>query len=147
LTSPLLEGIRHLGPQFGVDHDESRLDLVEEVADDVRGEIRVEGCDHDSDLRRTELERVALDAVLANHQHPVAAPETGGLEPVTDLVHQPVELSEGEPVEGRVGDRARGGDQRLLLRGAPRQPLDEVRDAHPVPALICTPVEQADDVE
>jgi predicted transcriptional regulator len=66
---------------------------------------------------------------------------------VRNLVHELIELEEGEPLVRRVGAGPRSRDQGLLVGGAPREALDEVGDAHPVPPLVRTAVEQGLDIQ
>lgn len=141
------EAPRQARPDLGVDDRQARLGEPDEVRDDVRGVGGVHGEGDGADLGGPEPEGVCLDGVLAREEDPVAAVHSTCEQTVRDLVGELVELAVGESGEPFLGPGACPADDRRHLGHAPGEALDEVGHAHPVPAMVCSPIEQRCHVE
>jgi hypothetical protein len=120
---------------------------VDHGLDQVGRQHRVEWRGHQPGLGDPDLGQVRLDRVLAEHQHHVTMLQTGAEQRVRYLVRQLVGLQVAERRVPLVRVRAGPADDRGLVRPAPRHPLQQVADTHPLTPVHGPPVVQARHVE
>jgi hypothetical protein len=133
-------------PQLRVNDRETRSDPLDEVADHICRQGRVDGDDDEPGFGCADLEKVCVHGVLTHEQDAIALLEPTRQESLGNLIRELVGLPVGQSRQVLVPVGARPADKDLLVRVAPGQALEDVADAHSLPSIDGTTMGEIGDI-